>query len=398
MENSIQQRKKSNFGGLICGCMALIIGFSTAVAAPLEQPSALGGLDRNYTRISPNGEVDLLDRPAMLVHQPERSVLLDIAKAGNRIVAVGERGIVILSDDNGKTWRQAKVPTSVSLISVDFPSSTQGWVVGHSGIVLHTKDGGETWVRQLDGMVAARIAFEAAQSDLKRMGADNETAKSHSAAAHTLVDEGADKPFLDLKFKNEKEGIIVGAFGLVFHTLDGGATWTSWVNRIDNPNGFHFYTIQIIDDLIFLAGEQGLFCCSKDGGKTFKRIVTPYRGSYFCSVVSQSGRLLIAGMNGNAYWYDDQNENFTRIDVPVPVSFSASITGTDGYIFLANQAGDILRGREQDQALSVLDGPRMVQTASLIQLLDGSFVVVGVGGVRQFPLSQNNDGKAGGAM
>jgi photosystem II stability/assembly factor-like uncharacterized protein len=62
--------------------------------------------------------------------------LTGIARAGKRLVAVGERGIVVLSDDDGATWRQASVPVSVTLAAVQFPTPTQGWVVGHYGVVL----------------------------------------------------------------------------------------------------------------------------------------------------------------------------------------------------------------------------------------------------------------------
>ncbi|HDH16009.1 MAG TPA: hypothetical protein ENG90_05985, partial [Gammaproteobacteria bacterium] len=44
-----------------------------------------------------------------------RTLLLDITLAGTRIVAVGERGIVLTSDDSGKTWQQKLVPTRSQL-------------------------------------------------------------------------------------------------------------------------------------------------------------------------------------------------------------------------------------------------------------------------------------------
>jgi AraC family transcriptional regulator len=40
--------------------------------------------------------------------------------------------------------------------------------------------------------------------------------------AELLVSDGADKPFLDLYFKNDREGLGVGAYGLIFQTIDGG--------------------------------------------------------------------------------------------------------------------------------------------------------------------------------
>jgi photosystem II stability/assembly factor-like uncharacterized protein len=385
-------------GGLMLGCMIALAVHSSAVAAPPVQPSPPGGLGLNRI-CAPNGIADLLDRPALQVRRPEKCVLLDVTTAGPRLVAVGERGIVILSDDNGTTWRQARVPTSVSLTSVDFPSPTKGWAVGHSGVVLHSKDGGQTWERQLDGILAARLAYQVAQMENKRLGPDNEAARQQLAAAQLLVKDGAEKPFLDVAFTNEEVGIIVGAYGLIFHTMDGGKTWASWINRIDNPKGFHFYNLQVDRNLIYLAGEQGLFCFSDDGGQSFRRITTPYRGSFFTSTLSKSGKLLIAGLRGNAYWFDELTETFTQIVVSDPVSLSTAVMGPDGLMLFANQAGQILSYREQNNEIDAVETPRVAQVAAMALSNDGTLITAGVRGIIGFRLPTDNPGsKTGGAQ
>jgi len=57
-------------------------------------------------------------RPALMSEKAGRSLLIDLAHAGKRLVAVGERGHVLFSDNDGKTWTQAKVPVSLMLTSV----------------------------------------------------------------------------------------------------------------------------------------------------------------------------------------------------------------------------------------------------------------------------------------
>ena len=93
-----------------------------------------------------------------------------MARAGERLVAVGERGRIILSDDNGVTWRQVHSPTSVTLTHVTFATPVDGWAVGGMGIVLHSADGGLSWTKQLDGIQAADIALAAANADIKKVG------------------------------------------------------------------------------------------------------------------------------------------------------------------------------------------------------------------------------------
>ncbi|MCC6377319.1 MAG: hypothetical protein IT519_00760, partial [Burkholderiales bacterium] len=81
----------------------------------------------------------------------DKAPLLAITRAGSRLVAVGDWGVVVLSDDQGKTWRQAKsVATRFMLTSVAFVDDRHGFAVGHGGTVLATSDGGENWTRNHD--------------------------------------------------------------------------------------------------------------------------------------------------------------------------------------------------------------------------------------------------------
>ncbi len=84
------------------------------------------------------------------------SLLQDIVRIGDRLVVVGERGHIATSDDNGKTWQQAEVPTRAMMNAVFFISPTEGWAVGHDALVLHTTDAGLTWTIQLDGLKFTR--------------------------------------------------------------------------------------------------------------------------------------------------------------------------------------------------------------------------------------------------
>ena len=153
--------------------------------------------------------VEVLSQPAVQGPQALRAVLLDVARAGARLVAVGERGVVLLSDDNGATWRQAAaVAVSASLTAVQFVDERNGWAVGHAGVVLRSEDGGEHWTLQLDGKRAAALELQAAEAsaDERRL-----------AAAQRLLADGADKPLLALSFADAQHGLVVGAYGLLLN-------------------------------------------------------------------------------------------------------------------------------------------------------------------------------------
>ena len=84
-------------------------------------------------------------QPALPISSAAEEQLLDITSAGSRVIAAGERGVIVYSDDGGRSWTQAKVPVSETLTSLHFPTADHGWAVGHGGVILHSGDGGETW-------------------------------------------------------------------------------------------------------------------------------------------------------------------------------------------------------------------------------------------------------------
>ena len=93
--------------------------------------------------------------------------------------------------------------------------------------------------------------------------------------------EGPTRPLMDLWFKNEQEGIVICSFGTILGTTDGGKTWGSLMDRIENPNGYHYYGITRSGNDLFIAGEAGILFRSEDFGKTWKKLESPYEGSFF---------------------------------------------------------------------------------------------------------------------
>src|SRR6476620_10550171 len=100
------------------------------------------------------GFVDVLDAPARMSPLAEKSLLLSVTRAGDRLVAVGQRGHILISTDRGKTWTQSPAPVSSDLTSVFFVDARLGWAVGHFSDTAPTENGGEHWTVQLTGRQA----------------------------------------------------------------------------------------------------------------------------------------------------------------------------------------------------------------------------------------------------
>jgi photosystem II stability/assembly factor-like uncharacterized protein len=319
---------------------------------------------------------DALDRPAVIVRAPERTVLLAAALAGSRIVAVGERGIVVLSDDEGARWRQSRVPTSVTLTSVRFADARRGWAVGHGGVVLHTDDGGETWAVQMDGRRAAQLMLEAAKAS-----ADANALKE----AERMVADGPDKPLLDLLIVGDRKLIAVGAYGLALISEDGGRTWASWSSRLPNPKGLHIYAVRRRGDTLLMAGEQGLVMLSSDAGRSFRRIETPYKGTFFTAELLADDSLFLAGLRGTAMWSADGGSTWSTLQAPMPVSITASAVAADGRLYATNQAGFVL-GLQGDRLVPLNAKPLPPINGLLITGSSG-LLVLSVQGAIAVPLA-----------
>ena len=283
---------------------------------------------------------DPLDRPAEISAMAIDSLLLGIARAGERLIAVGQRGHIVISDDHGDSWQQVPVPVSSDLTAVYFVNERAGWAVGHDGVVLASRDGGMNWELQLDGrrandaLVAYLEAKVAATPDSERM-------RSLLEEAQRFRDQGPDKPFLDVWFEDERKGFIVGAYNLIFRTEDGGATWTPWFDRTDNPRLFNLHAIRPTESGLFVVGEGGVVLKLDPDGQRFRALDVAYRGSLF-GVAGHGERVLVFGLRGNAFRSEDGGTSWHKAEVGLPATIVAAAAAGDGSIALVDSGGRIV--------------------------------------------------------
>lgn len=311
---------------------------------------------------------DVLDLPSVKSRQASKSLLIGVALAGTRIVGVGQHGHIVYSDDQGKNWTQASVPVSCDLVSVQFPTPQKGWVVGHDGVVLHSSDSGASWIKQFDGRVAAQL-MASTYSD-----------GAFAGEVQKISEQGADKPFLDVSFENESTGFIVGAFSLIFRTTDGGKSWTSWYDRIDNPRRYHLYAIRNIGQEIYITAEQGMVFKLDQQSDRFKSIKTPYTGTYF-GITGKSGALLAFGMRGNAYRSRDNGSNWQKVETGVPVGLMGATVTADGKLVLVSQAGHVLVSNDDGASFMPVKIDHPTPTAGVVAVDKGAVAMVGPLGV-----------------
>lgn len=327
---------------------------------------------------------DALDSPAIQSEKAVQGLFTGLASAGDRLIAVGQRGHIFYSDDAGQQWRQAQAPVSSDLVAVHFPSPLQGWAVGHDGVVLHSSDGGETWSLQFDGRQVGPIMLAYYQR-LAAAQPEDQALAARVSEARRMTEEGADKPFLDVWFENDRVGYIVGAFNLIFRTDDGGRNWTPWLDRTDNPSALNLYALRPVGNQLFIVGEQGLVLKLDPAARRFIAIPTPYNGSFF-GITGKPGAVLVFGLRGNAYRSVDDGASWSKVDLGLPLSITASTVSADGRIILLSQAGHVLVSTDDGVSFKLQPQNGLAPVAAALVSGSGSLVLAGARGLRQLPL------------
>ena len=333
-----------------------------------------------------------LHENSVVARYPERSYFLSVARAGKRLVAVGERGIVIVSDDNGVSWKQVSTPADVTLTAVKFATGQDGWAVGHMGIILHTTDGGLQWSRQMDGVEAAKMALSTVEADVSAAGnPDDKTTKRKLRLAHQLVDDGPVKPFTDILAFDADTVTVVGAYNLVFSSEDGGKTWRYRSEVIDNPRQYHIYGAVKTETGLLFDGEQGLILASapesNQVGMAMSRLKSPYEGSFFGALQIHGNRVLVYGMRGKMFVTDDAGQNWQAVSIPGDISINCAAIMGDGIVVVGDRSGRLLASEDQGATFHVVPSTGTTGINGLAEAEDGSMIMATDAGMTRLPHS-----------
>ena len=356
-------------------------GLATGLALAV---AVAGGVAIGQQEAAPAGAPapDPATQVAETLPRAAQSLVLDLANAADRAIAVGERGHILVSESR-TDWRQVEgVPTRSTLTGVAAVGN-KAWAVGHDGVILHSPDGGLTWLRQ-------RVApFDPSSDD------------PHNGA-----------PLLDVFFLDAENGFALGAYALLLRTTDGGATWTdvplaaplsdeeavadeaieeddeSWVMSeedvaIEEEADPHLNAIaRTGDGSLFIVAERGAAFRSTDGGSTWERLSLPYDGSMF-GVIGYEGRHLLAfGLRGTILESLDLGTTWTELDSGTDLSLMGGVGWGDGGAALVGANGVVLtRAAAGGNLLKHVHPDNAVLSSVLALTPNGTLVLAGENGV-----------------
>jgi photosystem II stability/assembly factor-like uncharacterized protein len=392
-------------------------GVALPTATPGAVPAAASGALRTAALV-PTPAAPPATSGAFAEHAPlaSRSLLLDVTLAGQRLVAVGERGHVLLSDDHGQTWGQAEsVPTRALLTGVCFSNPMQGVAVGHDEVILTTRDGGRTW-----------------------------------ALAHFAPE--SQQPLLDVTCGADGRVIAVGAYGVYFSSRDGGATWgqkkfaplaakpaagrmvagsgtgggpgggpaphaasghvadaagrqlaTDGVGpgpatdaasgdsaADDTGRDFHLNKIAAASpNTLYIAAEAGHLYRTDDGGLTWHELPSPYDGSFFGVKPLRGNVVLAYGLRGNLFRSEDAGETWRKVETGTHAMLNGAVSlGTnDDAIAVVGLSGVVLVSRDGGKSFALMQQEDRKGLSAAMAVGGDTLVAVGEGGGRRINIA-----------
>jgi photosystem II stability/assembly factor-like uncharacterized protein len=253
------------------------------------------------------------------------------AVSPDKVIIAGYGGKILTTDDGGRSWSVSSSGTESAIYKTRMVDASNGWAVGQGGIVLKTTDGGKTWQKVDTGSDASLFSLfivspqkviavgeKATLISTEDGGATWKTTKLQAKAKEAGSDEAMiglndaevvaqDPALYDIKFVDDKTGWVVGEFGKILHTSDGGATWkeqqqslvgAAVADALDLPT---FYGVDCTDTKECTAvGLDGKIASTKDGGGnwSFEQVAGDFSEPLLTVQVFPDGSGWAAGIAG----------------------------------------------------------------------------------------------------
>ncbi len=311
--------------------------------------------------------------PAEAAALADHSLLIALAAAGKRLVAVGDRGVIVLSDDHGEHWAQARgVPVQALLTGVCFFDSQHGVAVGHDLTVLTTADAGNTW--QL---------------------------------AH--FDPAAQRPLLDVWCGAGGRAIAVGAYAGQLVSQDSGTHWSERKFEPRPPpaaagakavakdpdadlgggNGFHLNRIVAASaSRLYIAAEAGHLYRSDDAGVSWQELASPYGGSFFGVLPLGADSVLAFGLRGSLYRSDNAGASWQKLDSGTVAMLDGATRSGESRVYIVGLGGVILTSSDAGRSFALDQQADHADLSAVVAVGEAHLVTVGVAGARTIQLDQ----------
>jgi photosystem II stability/assembly factor-like uncharacterized protein len=362
-------------------------------------PVLFCGLLASTLALAGQPPTDRLQRAAVAPAEPQAQAFNDLLAVPGGFLAVGRNGLIVRGD--GQVLTAIDSPTSVLLTAVQGQPGQALWAVGHDGVILRGDAAGANWQRVFDGwqfnrlqMAAAQHQVETAQQALTATPGDKalqqrlDDARFYLEDAEASAVAGPSRPFLDLWFRDARQGWVVGAYGAMLHTVDGGEHWQV-LDNLPNPERLHLNSVvETAPDILLVAGEGGRLYRSTDSGATWDAAQQLGNASLYQLIpLAAPGDVLVVGFGGYVARSQDAGSSWQTLTVPSSASLFGGTALLDGGVLLLGHGGSLLYSADLEH-FRVWRDPRQRSWLAATERADGSLQLAGRQGLLQLSHDQ----------
>lgn len=219
---------------------------------------------------------------------PTRAALLGVGVGGDHRIVVGQEGMVMVRDADGK-WQEVEAVTPERLMNADANAAGRMVAVGAFGALLVSDDAGATW-------------RDAAPDWSTLIGNATGGGFGPNLYAADVADDGVIT--------------VAGEWGAVMRSTDGGDTWSLLhVGDTEQQQGdASMFGMHVGDDgLILTVGQEGSLLRSTDAGENWERRDSGTHANLLSVAATSGGRMVATGMR-EMLISEDAGLSWERVD------------------------------------------------------------------------------------
>lgn len=245
-----------------------------------------------------------------------------IYQSGTRLIATGNSGKVFYSDDAGITWTSIMNNSTVWYQDAGKFKTGELILIGQGGLSLSSQDNGKTWSQYSFGTTQDLYHISAKGDSGYLVGASGYLSYFANGVWNVYTTNTTEHLYAAFDLGDNKTAFIGGTSGLIWKTTLGGISWSvQTTGTLETIRGLYFSDV----NKGFAVGTKGTFLKTTNGGSSWSPVLVSGLTDQTLYAIEGNGDVIVAvgdkimlvSEDGGATWTSQSfaTENYTFYDV-----------------------------------------------------------------------------------